>query len=140
MQQLCLQARRNVKSRVTLLRLRGDYHTQEAHKIIDRTHPNKKFEEIRSKNMVWSEEEIAAFKARRSQGEGSLGKVDDYVNGAQSKFDSPRRSATSSPRKWKPTPTSENKRTDDWLGASPTKVTRSWKVKSTKPVVPNLDL
>ena len=28
--------------------------------------------------MTWTEEEINAFKARRSQGEGSLGKVDNF--------------------------------------------------------------
>jgi len=87
--------------------------------------------------MTWSEEEIAAFKARRAQGEGNQEKVDDFVNSDQAKA-SPRRSAAGSPRKWTPTPTDDNKRSDDWLG-SPGAARRSWKPKSTKPVVPNLD-
>jgi hypothetical protein len=54
--------------------------------------------------MVWNKEEIEAFKQRRSQGDGDVGKVDDFVNPQQDKA-SPRRSSTDSPRKWKPTPT-----------------------------------
>ena len=85
--------------------------------------------------MVWSQEEIDAFKARRAQGDGdgNLGKVDDFVCFDQ---DATRRSPggaspTKSPtaRKWKPTPTLENRRSDEWLG-SPTPPKRSWKVKT----------
>ncbi len=86
--------------------------------------------------MTWTQDEIDAFKARRAQGEGNLGKVDDFVCSDQARA-SPSRSATSSPRKWKPTPTDENRRTDEWLG-SPSTAKRSWKVKSIKPVVPEL--
>lgn len=88
--------------------------------------------------MTWTAEEIEAFKARRAQGDGNLGKVDDFVNSDQA-ASSPRRSATNSPRKWKATPTDENRRSGDWLGSSPTGAKRSWKVKSVKPVVPDLD-
>jgi hypothetical protein len=87
--------------------------------------------------MTWTQEEIDAFKARRAQGEGNLGKVDDFVCADQARS-SPTRSSTSSPRKWKATPTDENRRSDDWLGASPTGQRRSWKVKSIKAVVPDL--
>mmetsp|Transcript_56154 Transcript_56154/g.162687 ORF Transcript_56154/g.162687 Transcript_56154/m.162687 type:complete len:89 (+) Transcript_56154:88-354(+) len=87
--------------------------------------------------MVWTQEEIDAFKARRSQGEGDLGKVNDFVSADQAAQVSPSRSPTA--RKWKPTPTDENRRSDEWLG-SPTKGRRSWKVKEVvKPNVPNLD-
>ena len=81
--------------------------------------------------------EINAFKARRSQGEGSIGKIDDFVNAAQSGVSSSRSSIGGTPRKWNPTPTDENRGTDDWLG-SPGTAKRSWKVKSTKQVLPNL--
>ena len=87
--------------------------------------------------MTWSQAEIDAFKARRAQGEGNLGKVDDFVCSDQAKA-SPRRSSTDSPRKWGGSPNdASNRSVDDWLG-SPTKAKRSWKVKSTKPVVPEL--
>ena len=92
--------------------------------------------------MTWTQEEIDAFKARRAQGEGNLGKVDDFVCADQARS-SPTRSSINSPRKWKATPTKDQEPTygkvDDWLGASPTgQPRRSWKVKSTKPVVPEL--
>jgi hypothetical protein len=87
--------------------------------------------------MVWTQEEIDAFKARRAQGEGNLGKVDDFVCADQARS-SPTRTSFSGTRKWKATPTDENRRVDDWLGASPTGQRRSWKVKSVKPVVPDL--
>lgn len=91
------------------------------------------------KKMVWSQEEIDAFKARMHQGEGNVAKVDDFVNQAQEQ-QSPRRSLTNSPRKWNPTPTDENRRSDDWIGTgSPTGKKRSWTVKSVKPVIPNMD-
>ena len=88
--------------------------------------------------MTWSQEEIEAFKARRAQGDGNLGKVDDFVCTDQAKA-SPRRSSTNSPRKWgQSSPEEANSRVDDWLG-SPTKARRSWKVKeTTKPSVPEL--
>ena len=88
--------------------------------------------------MTWTQEEIDAFKSRRSQGEGNLGKVDDFVCTDQAQS-SPRRSSTSSPRKWgQASPGEANSRVDDWLG-SPTKPRRSWKVKETKkPDVPEL--
>jgi hypothetical protein len=85
--------------------------------------------------MVWSEQEIAAFKERKAMFEGNDGKVDDFVSQDQSKV-SPRRS--SNVKKWKPTPTAENARSDDWLGTPSTKL-RSWKVKKTKTVVPDPD-
>jgi len=86
--------------------------------------------------MTWSQEEIDAFKARRAQGEGNLGKVDDFVCNEQTRS-SPTRSSTA--RKWNPTPTEENRRVDEFIGAgSPMGKKRTWKVKSTKPVVPNL--
>eukprot|EP00934_Nitzschia_sp_Nitz4_P001581 Nitzschia sp. Nitz4//scaffold53_size117307//52616//52885//NITZ4_003768-RA/size117307-processed-gene-0.156-mRNA-1//-1//CDS//3329554199//1581//frame0 len=87
--------------------------------------------------MVWSQDEINAFKARSVQTEGNSGKVDDYVNVEQS----PRRiSSSASPRKWKPTPTDENRRSDEWLGhGSPCGKKRSWKVKEIQAVVPDLD-
>ena len=82
--------------------------------------------------MTWSQEEIDAFKARRAQGDGNLGKVDDFVCSDQAK---------TSPRKWgsRSSPSEETGRTDDWLGGSPAGKKRSWKVKSVKAVVPNLD-
>jgi hypothetical protein len=88
--------------------------------------------------MVWSQEEIDAFKQRRSQTDGDVGRVDEFVSADQGK-PSPRRSSAGSPRKWKPTPTDENRRSDEWLG-SPTKGRRSWKVKETPkaPVTPDL--
>lgn len=91
--------------------------------------------------MVWSQEEIDAFKARRASQEGNVGKVDEWVSPSQVPTNgSPSRSPTG--RKWKPTPTDENRRSDEWIGTgSPTGKTRSWKVKSSppKPVVPDLD-
>ena len=87
--------------------------------------------------MTWTQEEIDAFKARRAQGEGNLGKVDDFVCSDQARS-SPTRTSASSPRKWKGSPTDEKSRVDDWVGASPTGQRRSWKVKSIKPVVPDL--
>jgi hypothetical protein len=84
--------------------------------------------------MVWSEQEVAAFKARRATYEND-GKVDDFVCSGQSKV-SPRRSVTE--KKWKPTPTTENARSDDWLGSPSTKK-RSWKVKEIKIVIPDPD-
>lgn len=90
--------------------------------------------------MVWTEEEIKAFKARMHQGEGSVAKVDDFVNQGQTAPSSSTNTVTSSPRKWKATPTSENQRADDWMGAgSPTGKKRSWTVKSVKPVIPDMD-
>jgi hypothetical protein len=86
--------------------------------------------------MVWSEEEIAVFKARRATTEGNDGKVDDFVSQDQSKV-SPRRSVNV--KKWKATPTAENSRPDDWLGSPSTNKARSWKVKEIKTVVPDLD-
>lgn len=90
--------------------------------------------------MVWSQEEIDAFKARSSQYEGNTGKVEDFVNAAQGPA-SPRTSLTGSPRKWKPSPTAETRRSNEWVGhGSPCGKKRSWKVKSIKPVVPDLDI
>ena len=85
--------------------------------------------------MTWSQEEIDAFKARRAQGEGNQGKVDDFVCADQEKTHSPSRS----PRKWGSKNSGERTSYhDDWLG-SPTKGRRSWKVKETKkPTVPDL--
>ena len=85
--------------------------------------------------MTWTQEEIDAFKARRAQGEGNQGKVDDFVNGDQATTLSP----TRSPRKWgSSTKTERTSYHDDWLG-SPQKGRRSWKVKETsKPTVPDL--
>jgi hypothetical protein len=86
--------------------------------------------------MVWTEQEIAAFKARKALYEGNDGdKVDDFVNTDQAKA-SPRRCSTE--KKWKPTPTTDNARSDDWLGSPSTKK-RSWKVKSISAVIPDPD-
>jgi hypothetical protein len=85
--------------------------------------------------MVWSEQEVAAFKARRANVDGNGGKVEDFVCSDKSKV-SPRRSSTE--KKWKPTPTAENARSDDWLGSPSTKK-RSWKVKEIKTVIPDPD-
>mmetsp|Transcript_144303 Transcript_144303/g.204059 ORF Transcript_144303/g.204059 Transcript_144303/m.204059 type:complete len:96 (-) Transcript_144303:210-497(-) len=92
--------------------------------------------------MVWSQEEIAAFKARLVNAEGDAGKVDDFLpgSGQESFVSSPRgRSSTSSDRfRSKATPTSVN---DDWIGGgSPTGKKRSWKAKSIKAVIPDPDL
>ena len=89
--------------------------------------------------MVWSQEEIDAFKARRANFEGS-DKVNDFVNADQNgghNNPSPRRSVNQ--RKWKPTSSDTSQRSDDWLGASPTPKKRSWKVKSIKTVIPDTD-
>ena len=79
--------------------------------------------------MVWTQEEIDAFKARRTQTEGDLGKVDTFVNAAQEIYASPTTTRSPLTRKWKPTPTDENRRSDDWLGSPPI-TKRSWKAKS----------
>ena len=84
------------------------------------------------RKMVWSQEEIDAFKARRAQGEeGHLGKVDDYVSVGQGGGGAVSPTARASPvRKWKPTAAAEKSHVTDWIGGSPTAVKRSWKVKS----------
>eukprot|EP00339_Tiarina_fusa_P007428 CAMPEP_0117026590 /NCGR_PEP_ID=MMETSP0472-20121206/19530_1 /TAXON_ID=693140 ORGANISM="Tiarina fusus, Strain LIS" /NCGR_SAMPLE_ID=MMETSP0472 /ASSEMBLY_ACC=CAM_ASM_000603 /LENGTH=94 /DNA_ID=CAMNT_0004733631 /DNA_START=119 /DNA_END=403 /DNA_ORIENTATION=+ len=93
--------------------------------------------------MVWSEQEIAAFKARRANAEGNAGKVDEFLPGSgQDSFASPTRSprrtsAEGDRLRSKATPT---RVCDDWLGASPTGKKRSWKVKSIKDVIPDPDL
>jgi hypothetical protein len=87
--------------------------------------------------MVWTQEEIEAYKGRRSQTDGNLGKVDDFVNSGQGSATFSPRSPTAT-RKWKPTPTDENRRSDEWLG-SPNKTRRSWKVKETPSQAPVLD-
>ena len=76
--------------------------------------------------MVWSQEEIEAFKARRRQGEGDVGKVNDWVCADQQPVS---RKSFGTTRKWQPTPTEENRRCDDWLGGGGGKPRRSWKVK-----------
>jgi hypothetical protein len=45
-----------------------------------------------------------------------------------------------SPRKWTPTPTDDNRRSDDWLRSSPVGKKRSWKVKSAKTAIPAPDI
>jgi hypothetical protein len=90
--------------------------------------------------MVWSQEEIDDLKARRVSYEGHAGKVDGWATPGQDSKESPVRSPAS--RKWKPTPTDENRRSEEWIGTgSPMGKKRSWKVKSIKPavVVPDLD-
>ena len=87
--------------------------------------------------MPMNEEEFAAFQARRKNYELDKSKPDDFVCSGQGAPVSPRKSATTQ-RKWNPTPTDENRRSDDWLGGSPTgqKPRRSWKVKEVKDAVP----
>jgi hypothetical protein len=87
--------------------------------------------------MVWSQEEIDAYKARRASNEGDVGRVDDWASSGQDPV-SPRKSQTGA-KKWAPTPTDDNKRADDWLGSSPVGKKRSWKVKSIKTVIPGPD-
>ena len=89
--------------------------------------------------MVWSQEEIDSFKARRSEYEDNVGKVDAFVCAEQGPG-SPRRSSGSPRKSWKPTPTSETRRSNEWIGhGSPMGKKRSWKVKSIKPIVPDLN-
>jgi hypothetical protein len=73
---------------------------------------------------------IEAYK-KNLYGNDNGGKVDDYLPS--------RKSSSQTQRKWKPTPTAENQRADDWLGGSPAAKKRSWKVKSIKPVIPDPD-
>jgi hypothetical protein len=84
--------------------------------------------------MVWSQEEIDAYKARRASNEGDVGRVNEWACTDQGVV-SPRKSVNS-PRKWTPTPTDDNRRSDDWLGSSPVGKKRSWKVKSAKTAIP----
>jgi hypothetical protein len=85
--------------------------------------------------MFCSKQEIAAFKARKAMYDGSDGRVDDFVCQNQSKVSLSRSSVE---KKWKPTPTVENARSDDWLGSPATKK-RSWKVKAIKTAMPDPD-
>ncbi len=93
--------------------------------------------------MVWSQEEIDAFKARRAQGEGNLGKVDEFVSGGwadhasggKKNMPSLTRGRATPVRKHTSTPTEKSHVVDDWLG-SPITAKRSWKVKSTKSPLP----
>jgi hypothetical protein len=90
--------------------------------------------------MVWSEQEITAFKARTRAAmyyEGNdSSKVDDFVCQDQGVQISRRPRRISKEKKWTPTPTAENARSDDWLGIPSTKK-QSWKVKSTRAVIPD---
>jgi len=91
--------------------------------------------------MVWNQEEIDAFKARRAQGEGNLGKVDDFVNVDSSSANVYHQSPTqrSPVRKWTSTTTSPAAKIHgDWLGSTPSPTKKSWKVKSTKPNLPSI--
>jgi hypothetical protein len=85
--------------------------------------------------MVWSEQMMAGFKARRANYEENYVKVDDFVCQDQAKV-SPHRFSIE--KKWKPTPSAENARPDDWLGSPSTKK-RSWKVKSIITDIPDPD-
>ena len=89
--------------------------------------------------MVWSQEEIDSFKALRPQREGNAGKVDDFVNTAQSHLNSPVGSPvakSTSGRRFMGGTGDSSLRSPEWLGAgSPTGKKRSWKIKSVKDVV-----
>ena len=89
--------------------------------------------------MVWSQEEIDSFKALRPQREGNAGKVDDFVNSAQSHLNSPMASPAAkgtAGRRFLGGTGDSSLRSPEWLGAgSPTGKKRSWKIKSVKDVV-----
>jgi hypothetical protein len=87
------------------------------------------------------EKEATDYKAKMAQYDGNQGKVDDYLPSSGQGATYSRRKAPAQ-RKWTPTPTDENKRSDEWLGGSspngkPPK--RSWKVKAAKTVIPDGD-
>jgi hypothetical protein len=94
---------------------------------------------FKNTTMVWSQEEIDSFKALRPQREGNAGKVDDFVNSAQSHLNSPMASpaAKGTPgRRFLGGTGDSSLRSPEWLGAgSPTGKKRSWKIKSVKDVV-----
>jgi hypothetical protein len=80
---------------------------------------------ININKMVWSQEEIDAFKARRAQGEGNLDKVDEFVSGDyggghnkknNTPTTSPTRRDTHIPKKTTTSPM-EKSHVDDWIGS-----------------------
>jgi hypothetical protein len=99
--------------------------------------------------MVWTQEDIDAYKATRANREGNAGKVDDFVNSAHSlsssshhrrSLVSPMASGTRSSmyrRSSVTAPGEEPLRSPEWIGmGSPTGKRRSWKVKSIRNVEP----
>jgi len=95
--------------------------------------------------MVWTQEEIDAFKSEVANREGNAGKVNDFVNAAQGPSGGGRRISSTSRQMTSlksPNPSSEDNshlRSPEWLGrGTPTGQRRSWKVNSVRDVVPEV--
>jgi hypothetical protein len=83
--------------------------------------PNKKEEDEDKPN-------VKAYFEMRTVREGDTNRIDEYLPSANP-YGAPSRKKKEPARKWKPTPTTENQRPDEWMGGGVTKQ-RSWKVKS----------
>ena len=80
-----------------------------------------------------SQKDIQAYHQARKEWEPEIGRPNEFL--PSSGMVSPSRTKVEK-KKWKPTPTEENKRPDDWLGgSSPNRKKRSWKVKEIKPII-----
>mmetsp|Transcript_14266 Transcript_14266/g.40609 ORF Transcript_14266/g.40609 Transcript_14266/m.40609 type:complete len:94 (+) Transcript_14266:166-447(+) len=91
---------------------------------------------------MWNDKDVQGYRDTMKNYEAEKGQPDDFLPSSGQSTPSAQKKKTVQ-RKWKPTPTADNRRPDEWMGASPTgsKPRRSWKVKSTsavdKPEIPD---
>ena len=82
-----------------------------------------------------TKKDVEAFQEKRKQWEPNYNRTEDFL--PSSGMVSPTGRTSLSKPKWKPSPTPDNQRPDEWLGSPSTKK-RSWKAKGEIKVL-NLD-
>jgi hypothetical protein len=96
--------------------------------------PKKKTESPKKETFEIERPDATAFKnAMRMERDAGASHIDEYLPSAHDQS-SQRKRGEPVVRKWKPTPTTDNSRPDDWIGSpSPSVPRRSWTAKAKSP-------